>query len=161
MQRVGFVGVGFMGKGIVKSIVRSKAKSYKGALTKYLSIYDVSGANIEKLFAGITTEEQGHINVCHSPAEVARNSDVVGLSLPTEAATDSVIFGDNGLLNGFDFKKTESPIILDHGTFTRKFVLQSASRAKEKSVKYLDAPVHGGPVGAENGRPCCYNSNSN
>lgn len=46
---------------------------------------------------------------------------------------------------------SKSKIVLDHGTFSRAFVVNNHNRAKESGVIYLDAPVSGGPQGASLG----------
>jgi 3-hydroxyisobutyrate dehydrogenase-like beta-hydroxyacid dehydrogenase len=100
-----------------------------------------------------------NLKVTKSPFEVALGSDIVGISLPSESAANSVIFGQNGLLEGFKDSTDRTgiaPIIMEHGTVSRQFVLNVAKRASEAGVIYLDAPVSGGPAGAESGR--CHNN---
>jgi len=83
-------------------------------------------------------------------ADVAKRSDCVSLSLPSEKVTNDVIFGPEGLLVGFSKFSPEDPppIIIDHGTSTRNFVRDNSLKVLQAGAIYVDAPVSGGPGGA-------------
>lgn len=127
----------------------------KSDAVKGLTIFDTSEPNIEKFVWSSNESLRPKLSLASSLDEVALNSDFIGLSLPSEMATEAVLFGPNGLIPSLDSPHahvtTKRPIILDHGTFTRHFVIRSAQRAADAGISYLDAPVSGGPSGADQG----------
>ena len=59
------------------------------------------------------------------------------------------MFGSNGITSiNMSNDNNKNKIVLDHGTFSRSFVLKNHHRAKENGIMYIDAPVSGGPQGA-------------
>ena len=84
--RVGFVGVGYMGKGMVKNILCKHNAPFK---FDSLALHDGQPGNVEALVRAHTGAFPLH--VASSAAEVAVRSDVVCLSLPSEEITRSVM----------------------------------------------------------------------
>ena len=81
-----------------------------------------------------------------SPAEVARESDVIILMVPDTPDVEQVLFGAGGVAEGLSAGK----IVVDMSSIdpieTRRF----AARVRELGCDYVDAPVSGGEVGAKN-----------
>jgi 3-hydroxyisobutyrate dehydrogenase-like beta-hydroxyacid dehydrogenase len=131
-MKIGFIGVGTMGRHMASNLM-------KGGYA--LVVHDVrKEAAAPHLQGGATWAE--------TPRAVAEASDVVFTSLPGPIEVDAVALGERGLLSGlaagkvyFDLS-TNSPTVVRriHGVF------------KERGVHMLDAPVSGGPRGAESGR---------
>jgi 3-hydroxyisobutyrate dehydrogenase-like beta-hydroxyacid dehydrogenase len=79
-----------------------------------------------------------------SPAEVGAHSDVIGLCLYDADATDSVLFGPEGVLEGV----RPGTVLAVHATVGPGYVVQLARRLAESDVYVVDAPVSGGPAAA-------------
>ena len=83
-----------------------------------------------------------------SPAEVARVGDVIFLSLSDTAAVEAVVFGPEGVKHGAD----KSKILVDTSSIAPAASRDMATRlAEETGMRWIDAPVSGGVVGAEEG----------
>ncbi|KAF3403495.1 putative 3-hydroxyisobutyrate dehydrogenase [Penicillium rolfsii] len=106
----------------------------------------------------------GPIEVVSNGADAARRANVVLTMLPNGAAVESVyLHPQSGILAGIHDKSTHQPgaktMIVECGTIetaTIDRIAQETSRLQEKlpsghSVVFLDAPVSGGPMGAQAG----------
>lgn len=82
-----------------------------------------------------------------SPKEVAAASDVVFTMTTDAAASEEVICGPNGVLEGAH----PGLIVIDSASIPPEASQAIAARAQEKGVALLDAPVSGGPKVAANG----------
>ncbi|MGH7267413.1 MAG: NAD(P)-dependent oxidoreductase [Candidatus Rokuibacteriota bacterium] len=83
-----------------------------------------------------------------SPADVARHSDVVHLCLLDTAAVREVVFGPDGVVRG----ASASKILVDHSTISADATREMARRLEaETGMRWVDAPVSGGPMGARAG----------
>ena len=132
VTRVGFVGLGTMGSRMAPHLLRAGHP---------LVVTDVRGETADALVAeGATWADD--------PAGVAAASDVVLLSLPTPAIVESVVAGPGGILETV----REGHVVFDTSTNSRAVVLRLASLLAERGAHLLDAPVSGGPTGAESGR---------
>lgn len=125
-QRIGFVGLGNMGAPMARHLQAAGAKMF---------IWNRSPGPREKAEAlGMTAVQ--------SLPELARTigSGVICVNLTTTDVVESLVFGNGGLREGLDF----DALVIDFGTTsvpaTKKFAEQ---------VKWVDAPVSGGQVGAE------------
>ncbi|MBW1636784.1 MAG: NAD(P)-dependent oxidoreductase [Deltaproteobacteria bacterium] len=130
-MRLGFIGLGAMGKPMAKRLV---AASHK------LFVYDVAGSAVEEL-------EKLGAHGCSSPFEVAKEAEITFLSLPNSAIVAGVVTGEKGVLSGAD----EGHIIIDLSSVDPESTRKLAAKAAEKSIEYMDAPVSGGVTGAEAG----------
>jgi 3-hydroxyisobutyrate dehydrogenase len=80
-----------------------------------------------------------------SPREVAEASDVVFTSLPGPTEVEAVFLGDDGILQGMSAGK----VYFDLSTSTPNLIRRLHDIASGQGVEVLDAPVSGGPRGAE------------
>ena len=93
-----------------------------------------------------TVLEAGAI-LAESPAEVARASNVIFLCLTDTRAVEDVLFGRQGIIEGGPGK-----IVVDHSTISPKAAIAFATRLRDHhDIRFIDAPVTGGVVGATNG----------
>lgn len=126
---IGFIGLGLMGKPMSRNLQRAGAR---------LVIHNRSRAAVDAL-AG-----EG-MSAAASPAEVARRAGIVILMTSDTPAVEQVLLGPNGVLEGL----RPGHLVIDMGssevTATRRF----AARIEAAGGDYLDAPVSGGQVGAE------------
>jgi 3-hydroxyisobutyrate dehydrogenase len=80
-----------------------------------------------------------------TPAEAAREADVVFLSLPSPAAVEEVVLAAGGLVQG----ARRGTVVVDMSTCSPALARELGARLAEAGADFLDAPVSGGPVGAE------------
>jgi 3-hydroxyisobutyrate dehydrogenase len=81
-----------------------------------------------------------------SPADLARSSDVVVACLTDSPQVESVLFGPDGLADGF----SSGSLFIDCSTLSPLKASEFAERLALLNVGMLDAPVSGGSEGAKN-----------
>ncbi len=127
-MKVGFVGLGIMGKPMAGNLL-------KGGCALYL--HSRSGVPRELTGAGASA--------CDSPREVARHVDVIITMLPDTPDVESVLFGAAGVAQGLSAGK----IVVDMSSISPMATKDFARRINALGCEYLDAPVSGGQIGAE------------
>jgi 3-hydroxyisobutyrate dehydrogenase len=132
VKRLGFVGLGMMGGGMAKNLLKS---GYG------LNVFDVDQTKMKE-FKALGATLMG------SPKEVAMKSEVVLSSLPDPATVKKVYLGPDGMIEA----ASSSSILIDLSTVDPETSRSNNKTAAAKSVKYLDAPVSGGPKEAEGGK---------
>jgi len=80
-----------------------------------------------------------------TPAELASQSDVVITMVTATADVEEVLLGNNGVLTGAKPGST----VIDMSTIAPQATERMAAALAAKQVRMLDAPVTGGPAGAE------------
>ncbi len=84
------------------------------------------------------------------PKEVARHTDIIITMLPDTPDVEKVLFAEDGVIEGLEPHADQAKIIVDMSSIspleTRKF----AARINAFGHDYVDAPVSGGDVGAQN-----------
>ncbi|CAJ1010464.1 NAD binding domain of 6-phosphogluconate dehydrogenase [Leishmania naiffi] len=131
-MRVGYVGLGLMGKPMAVNILKAGFP---------VSVWNRTASKCDDLVAAGAT-------ACATPAEVAADSDVVFTNLSDSPDVMEVVFGANGVAAGI----REGAIFVDNSTIKPSVAQEIARRLwEEKKVRALDAPVSGGDLGARNG----------
>jgi 2-hydroxy-3-oxopropionate reductase len=131
MLKVGYIGLGLMGKSIARNILKEGFP---------LVVHNRSRATVDELVAeGATAAD--------SPKEVAEQVDVVFTNLPDTPDVEKVVLGENGIIEGVH----DGLIYIDNSTIKPASARSIAEKLAEKSVFALDAPVSGGDIGARNG----------
>ena len=129
--RIGYVGLGVMGGALARRLLRE----YK------LTVFDLSPDRCAE-FAALGATVMG------SPAEVGAASDIVLTCLPTSAQVRDVIFGDNhGLIRGL----RSGGLIVDQTSGATAATRAFAAELEGTGIELIDAPVSGGPRGADAG----------
>jgi 2-hydroxy-3-oxopropionate reductase len=128
-ETVGFVGLGTMGREMALNLLRA---GYT------VRAYDVRKQAIEDL---LSLDAIG----AESPADAARDADIVISMLPDTPQVEEVIYGGGGLLAS----PPRGRLIVDMSTISPVAVRRIYADLKDKGVAFLDAPVSGGPVGAK------------
>lgn len=129
-ESIGFIGLGQMGGRMVRRFL---------AAGHAVRAYDTSSAALDAAV-------QHGATAAASVAEVARNSQVVILSLPSPAVVREVVLGPGGICgNG------APECLIDHSTTGLEVERQIAAALAAKGIEVIDAPVSGGVRGAEKG----------
>ncbi len=131
MLKVGYIGLGLMGKSIARNILKAGFP---------LVVHNRSQAAVDELVA------EGAIRA-NAPRDVASQVDVVFTNLPDTPDVEKVVLGDNGILSGAH----DGLIYIDNSTIKPASARMIAEKLKTKNVFALDAPVSGGDIGARNG----------
>jgi 2-hydroxy-3-oxopropionate reductase len=80
-----------------------------------------------------------------SPAAMAEQSEIVILMLPDTPQVESVLLGQNGIIQGL----SRGTLIIDMSSISPLATQKFASTVRDAGGEYLDAPVSGGEVGAK------------
>ena len=128
-MKVGFIGLGTMGGSMAFNTIQGGHE---------LVVHDIRRESATRhLEAGATWAD--------SPREVAEASDIVFTSLPGPTEVEAVFLGDDGILQGMSSGK----VYFDLSTSTPNLIRRLHDIASGQGVQVLDAPVSGGPRGAE------------
>ncbi|MBK8783235.1 MAG: NAD-binding protein [Anaerolineales bacterium] len=130
MLRVGYIGLGLMGKSIARNILKAGFP---------VVVHNRSRGAVDELVAEGAT-------AANSPKEVAEQTDIVFTNLPDSPDVEKVALGENGILAG----AKAGLIMVDNSTIKPASARLIADKLKEKGVFSLDAPVSGGDIGARN-----------
>lgn len=132
MMKVGYIGLGLMGKSMASNILKAGFP---------LCVWNRTTAKCDDLAAAGAT-------VCRSPADLASQVDVVFTNLSDSADVLEIVFGKQGVAEGIK----EGAILVDNSTIKPSVTRDIATRLWDmKKVRMLDAPVSGGDLGARNG----------
>jgi 3-hydroxyisobutyrate dehydrogenase-like beta-hydroxyacid dehydrogenase len=132
MQRIGFIGIGLMGKEMSR---RLREASYP------LAVWNRTKDKADPLVkAGATWRP--------SPKALAEDAEVVITMVTDSAASEEVICGRNGVLEGAH----PGMVLIDMGSIAPEMSRSIAARAKAAGVSMLDAPVTGNPKVAADGK---------
>jgi 2-hydroxy-3-oxopropionate reductase len=130
-EKVGFVGLGIMGKPMARNLIRAGHE---------LVVHDHHRSSMDELAA------EG-AEVADDPAAVAQRSGVVITMLPDSPQVAEVVDGEKGILRG----ATDGMLVVDMSTISPVVTVELARTARASGVGLVDAPVSGGDVGAEQG----------
>ncbi|MFT6778450.1 MAG: 3-hydroxyisobutyrate dehydrogenase-like beta-hydroxyacid dehydrogenase [Paraglaciecola sp.] len=133
VQKIAFVGLGVMGYPMAGHCKKAG--------------YDVT------VFNRTTKKAQAWVNefsgeIALTPKLAAMQANVILLCVGNDADLRCVMLGEHGILAGV---KT-GDIIVDHTTASAQVAREMAVLCAQVGVGFLDAPVSGGQVGAENGQ---------
>jgi 3-hydroxyisobutyrate dehydrogenase-like beta-hydroxyacid dehydrogenase len=81
-----------------------------------------------------------------SPAEAAKGAEVVWMCVADTKAVESVLFGKDGVAEVLRPGMT----VIDSSTIAPQATLDFAGRVRAKGAEFVDAPVTGSKIGAEN-----------
>jgi 3-hydroxyisobutyrate dehydrogenase len=131
-MKVGFIGLGTMGRHMAANLMKSGFSLVVNDVKK-----DAAASHLKNGAAWADT-----------PKAVAEASDVVFTSLPGPIEVEAVALGAAGLLAGMSAGKVYFDLSTNSPTVMRRI----HAIFEEKGVHVLDAPVSGGPRGAESGK---------
>ena len=84
---------------------------------------------------------------CDSPREAANKSEYIFVCVGNDDDVLSVFSGNNGIISGI----SKNSILVDHTTASADLAKHLHKTLIDKKAYFIDAPVSGGQVGAENG----------
>ena len=131
-MKVAFIGLGVMGYPMAGHVLRAGLE---------ICVFNRNAARAEQWCA-----EYGG-DVAPTPAEAARNADVVLVCVGNDDDVRAVVLGQDGALAAMK----PGAILVDHTTASAELARELAGVAQQQGKQFLDAPVSGGQAGAENG----------
>lgn len=129
-KKIGWIGTGVMGSSMCMHLIKAGNKAY---------VYNRTKSKADQLVAEGATW-------CNSPAEVAKQADIIFTIVGYPIDVEQTILGENGVLAHADSGK----IIVDMTTSEPVLAQRIAEESTAKGVGVLDAPVSGGDLGARN-----------
>lgn len=131
IQRVGFIGLGIMGRWMATNLMKA---GYA------LTVWNRTAARMQPLL------DQG-ARGASSPIHVAADVDAVITMVTDSPDVEQVLLGDDGVIHG----ARPGTIVIDMSTVSPERTRHIAARLSARDIHMLDAPVTGGDVGARDG----------
>jgi len=131
MSKVGYIGLGIMGRPCALNLIEAGLELAVNTRTRSKA-EDVIGAGAAW---------------CDTPAEVATASEIVFLNLPDTPDVETVILGDHGITSAPDFQG----LVVDMSTIDPGRTAEIATDLAGRGIGFVDAPVSGGEKGAIEG----------
>jgi len=128
MTAIGFIGLGVMGQPMAQHLVRAGHE---------VTVHNRSPEPVQALVA-----EGARAGA--SAAEVAANADVVITMVPDSPDVEDVVLGEDGVLS----TARQGLLLIDMSTVRPDTARLVGEQARARGVRFLDAPVSGGEVGA-------------
>lgn len=129
---VAFVGLGVMGYPMAGHLAKA------GHTVAVFNRTKAKAEQWEKAFSGVASD---------TPAEAAKEADIVFICVGNDDDVRSVVYGEEGILAGM----RSNAILVDHTTTSASLAEELHLACQAKGVHFIDAPVSGGQAGAENG----------
>ncbi len=129
-MRVGFIGLGNMGAPLARRLIGEHE----------MVVYDQDPA----VLAGF---ESTGVVTAGSLSDLARRANIVLTCLPTSAHLEALLFGEQSLASVLE----RGTLVVDMTTGDPAATREMAARLRERSIELIDAPVSGGPRGADAG----------
>lgn len=126
-MRVAFLGLGIMGHAMATNLAKAG--------------HDVTAWN------RTPGKQVEGARIAATPAEAAQGAEVVWLCVSDTDAVEGVLFGPEGVHQSL----TQGMIIADSTTISPSATVKFAERLKGSGVAYVDAPMTGSKIGAQNG----------
>src|SRR5690242_7711211 len=125
-MRVAFLGLGIMGRPMAANLVKAGHE---------VTVWNRTPRDVEGAKTAAT------------PAEAAKDKDAVWVCVSDTKAVQAVLFGSGGAMEGL----SSGTVVVDSSTISPSASLQFMEGLQEKGCEFLDAPVTGSKVAAENG----------
>lgn len=131
MAKIGFIGLGIMGKPMAKNLIKSGHE---------LVVFNRSRGPVDELVAA-------GAKAGSSSADVAAQVDIVVTMLPNSPDVKAVVTGPEGVLDG----AKSGLVIIDMSSIALGTAIEVSKACADKGVIMLDAPVSGGEPKAIDG----------
>lgn len=130
-EKVGFIGLGIMGQGMARNLLKAGFP---------LTVWNRTASKMESLV-------QAGAQAGQNPTDVAQRSDFIVICVSDTPDVEAVITGKNGLIEG----AKPGSLVIDCSTISPSVTQKLAKTLAEQNVAMLDAPVSGGSEGAARG----------
>lgn len=130
-MKIGFIGTGVMGTGIINNLLKHD--------------YDVTVFNRTKAHAQKVIDHGA--KWVDSPSDLTKQVDVLFTMVGFPQDVEDIYFGENGILSAAH----EGQYIIDMTTSKPSLAKKVGQIGSKNSLHILDAPVSGGDIGAKNG----------
>ena len=128
MKKIGFIGIGLMGLPMAKNILKAgyQLKAFNRTASKSEPLKEFGG------------------KISNSIKDVVSDNDVIITMLTDDSSVDDV-------MNNEEFLKNikEKATVIDMSSVRPTTAISHGNNLKSKNINYLDAPVSGGTIGAE------------
>lgn len=131
MQQVGFIGLGSMGAGMTRHLLKAGFS---------VRAYDVRPELVEAVTG------DGAVG-CESPAAAADGADLLAVCVFNAEQAEAVLFGEHGAIETLP----AGAVVMMHTTLSAKSALALESKLATTGHLLVDAPVTGGKAGADAG----------
>ena len=131
MKKIGFVGLGIMGKPMAKNLLKA---GYE------LVVFDINQEAVAEVVAAGAVKAE-------NAKEVAAKSEAVITMLPNSPHVKAAVLGENGVLAG----AKPGLILIDMSSIAPLAAQEVAAAVAKQGVEMLDAPVSGGEPKAIDG----------
>ena len=131
-NKVGFIGLGIMGKPMVINLIKNDIEVYFYARKKRIidEISKIGGKFIP------------------NPCDISKFTKIILTNLPNTKDVENIVIGENGIINNL---KTGS-IVIDMSTISPEGTRYINDKLRARKSYLLDAPVSGGESGAKSGK---------
>jgi len=131
MEKIGFIGLGIMGKPMCLNLLKSNFP---------LNVYNRTQSRVNPLV-------DAGAKYSTSPENLAKESDIVITMVSDTQDVRDVMLGQNGVIHGI----RPGSVVIDMSTISPSATKDMAAELKSAQVEMLDAPVSGGDTGAAQG----------
>ena len=131
MTQIGFIGLGIMGRGMTRNLLKAG---------RDVTVWNRTAARMDEFVA------EG-AKSASSPADLASRCDVILICVSDTPDVEQVLFGADGVSAGVK----RGALVADHSTISPRKTVEMAKRLNAQGAAFLDAPVSGGSEGAKNG----------
>jgi 3-hydroxyisobutyrate dehydrogenase len=130
-ERIGFIGLGIMGGGMARNLLKAGFD---------LTVWNRTASRMQPLV-------DAGAHPATSPAALAAECDIVITCVSDTPDVESVILGDDGVIHG----ARPGTLLIDMSTISPETTTTIAERLETHDVRMLDAPISGGSEGAAKG----------
>ncbi|MBW8384015.1 MAG: 2-hydroxy-3-oxopropionate reductase [Youngiibacter sp.] len=130
-KKIGFIGLGIMGRPMAKNLLKA---GYS------LKVYDLNKSAVADLVSSGAEE-------CASISEVARDCSLIITMLPNSPHVKAVVLGEGGILES----AAEGTLVVDMSSIAPDASKEMEKALSEKKLRMIDAPVSGGEPKAIDG----------
>ncbi|MBD2821041.1 NAD(P)-dependent oxidoreductase [Xenorhabdus sp. 42] len=134
IQKIGVIGLGAMGMGIARSLIKANIATYG---------FDINTQAREQL------KQEGAIVVAGSAEQWCQELDAILLVVVDGTQVNDILFGGEKPLVK---KIKKNTVVILHSTVSVEQAKGFARRLKEYEIQMIDAPISGGPLKAEQGK---------
>jgi 3-hydroxyisobutyrate dehydrogenase-like beta-hydroxyacid dehydrogenase len=131
MTRYGYIGLGDMGSAMAENLIRN---------SNDVTVYDINQKAVQEAV-------QHGATAATSPADVARQSDVISICVPADEHINQVLTGPEGITEGAH----ENLVIFIHSTVLPDTIVNAKNTMNEHNVQVFDVCVAGGATQARIG----------